>query len=510
MMTKRLFITLATMLFVAAGCATSGGLTRKDVLQQYDTLGKLSKELTASEGNGADLLAPEGFNDAKEQLEEAVAYAQDGKKTKADASAENGLGILDLVNRHMDESRELMSEVLATRERARAAGAPGLFPTKYENLEARMRKATTLIEHGKTEKALEMRPDLLNDYSELELKALKKGTIAAAKAAIDRAEESEADDYAPKTLKLAEEEIKLVPSVLEADRTQTEKAEAHAERVIWLSSRAEAITELAKMFEDRDYTSEDIVLWYQDQLDIVNEPITGDLPFNEANRVVVDGLRETVASFMKALDDARDMIEKNQARIEELEKKSAKKRAELEKIIKKLLSASRKELVSLRKKYSSMISDEGKKSAETERLELETKERFEYVSSLFKDSEATVTLDGTNILILITGLQFKPGGTEIKARNFGLMNKVISAIRQFPKSKIEVSGHTDSKGGADRNLSISMKRSANVEKFMTEVGGIDKERVKSKGYGEKKPVASNDSRKGRAKNRRLEVLIINK
>ncbi len=509
-MMKNLFGPWILIVGVVSGCATSGGLTRKDVLQQYDKLSRLSSELTAAEGNGADLLAPEGFAEVKELLEQAVVYAQDAEKTKADDTADKGLSTLDLVNRHMVESREAMTEVLATRERARAAGAPGLFSTKYESLEDRLRKATILIEHGRAEKALELRPDLLNAYSDLELKALKKGTVAAAKAAIERAEENDADDYAPKTLKLAEEEIKLVPSVLEADRTQTDKANEHAERVIWLAGRAEAITEMAKMFEDRDYTAEDIVLWYQKQLETINEPLTSELQFSESNRVVVDALRETVASFIKALEDARGMIKKNQSRIEDQEKKAAKRQTELEGIIRELLNANRKQLVALKKKYKGMLSDDAKSQAESERLELETKERFEYVQSLFDKSEATVSLKGNNILIQVQGFHFKPGGSEIKARNFGLLNKVISAIQQFPKSRIEVSGHTDSKGNADRNLALSVKRAANVEKFMTEVGGIPAERVESKGFGETKPVASNEKRKGRARNRRIEVLLINK
>jgi OOP family OmpA-OmpF porin len=215
------------------GCATGGGLTRKDVLQQYENVGKLNTELTAAEGNGAELLAPEGFEEAKAKLEEAIQLAIDAKKDKADSVADEGLKTLDEVNKHMKETREVMAEVLETRDRSKAAGAPGLFSQEYEQLEKRLRKATNLIEQGRTDKAREARPELLDAYSDLELRALKKGSVEAAKAAIENAEQKEADDYAPKTLKLAEEEIKLVTSVLEADRTQVDKANAHAERVIW-------------------------------------------------------------------------------------------------------------------------------------------------------------------------------------------------------------------------------------------------------------------------------------
>jgi OOP family OmpA-OmpF porin len=491
------------------GCATGGGLTRKDVLQQYENVGKLNTELTAAEGNGAELLAPEGFEEAKAKLEEAIQLAIDAKKDKADSVADEGLKTLDEVNKHMKETREVMAEVLETRDRSKAAGAPGLFSQEYEQLEKRLRKATNLIEQGRTDKAREARPELLDAYSDLELRALKKGSVEAAKAAIENAEQKEADDYAPKTLKLAEEEIKLVTSVLEADRTQVDKANAHAERVIWLSGRAVAITDIVKMFKSRNYTGEDIVLWYQDQLDTVNEHLADELPFNEPNKVVVEGLRDTIGSVIKALADARDMIQKNQSRIEELEKKAAKERTEYDAIIKEILGASRKDLVALRKKYSSKLSDDAKGRAEAERIELEIKEKAEYVKSIFRENEATVSQDGNNVLIQIHGFQFKTGGSEIGAANFGLLNKAISAIQQFPNSHIVVSGHTDSKGNADRNLALSIKRALNVAKFMTEVGGIPSKRVESQGFGETKPVASNENRKGRALNRRIEFLIVN-
>ncbi len=508
-MTKFVFL-ISVALLVCAGCATGGGLTRKDVLKQYQEVGKLSTQITQAEADGAKVLAPEGFALAKEQLEEAIGYATDAKKAKANVAAENGLGTLTKVKRHMEESLEVMEEVLATRERARKAGAPGLFSKKYEKLEDGLKKATILVEKDRADKARKLRPDLLDEYSELELKALKKGSVAAAKAAIQRADSKDASKYAPKTLMLAEEEVKLVSSVLEADRTQTEKADTHAQRVIWLSGQAEAITELTKAFEKQDATLEDIILWYQDQLAKINEPLEGDLPFNESNPVVIETLQETLASLMKALTDARSMMKENQTRIQDLDKKLASQRKDYQGKIQELLGASRKELVALRKKYSNELSDKARKVAATERAELETEERFKYVKTMFDKREATISLKEKDVLIQVQGFRFSPGDAEIKARNFGLLNKVISAIQQFPYAFITISGHTDSVGNAEKNMALSTKRAANVEKFLVEVGGMSDNTIESKGYGETKPVASNNKRRGRAKNRRIEILIANK
>ncbi len=510
-MIKRVSIIILS-LCVFAGCAagSKGGLTRKDVIVQYDGIRQLSTELTAAEGNGAPALAPEGFAKVREQLDLAIDYASGGKKEKAEAAAEEGLVLIRKVRRQMEESREMFSEVLATRERARNAGAPGLFPKKYKALEEDLLEATQLLEVGKEKKAVKFRRELLEAYSGLELKALKKGTVAAAGAAIRRAEKNDAGDYAPKTLKQAKEELKRVALVLDADRTHTEKANEHAMRVIWLAGRAEAITKLAKMFEDKDYSFESIILWYQDQLNGISEPLKRELPFNESNAVVVDNLNQVLASLMNALVDARKMMKENGSRIEDLERKAADLHKEYQGKIRELLGASRKELVVLRKKYANELSPKARKTAEKERIALESKERFDYVQSMFNEKEAKVSMDKADVLIQIHGFRFPPGKAQINAVNFGLLNKVISAIEQYPKSQAIISGHTDSKGDADKNLALSVKRAANVQKFLHEIGGISKDRTESQGFGETKPVASNNKKRGRALNRRIEILIINR
>jgi hypothetical protein len=259
-------VSILGLVALVTACATGGGLSRKDILKQYDKVGELDRSIKEAEQNQGKLLASEGLAQAKERLEEAVALAADGKKEKANNAAEKGLGSIAAVKLNMDKARELMREVLTTRERAESEGAPAMFEAAFKTLDEDFRKATVLIEKGNLDKAMEMRPDLVKRYSELELKALKKGTVEAAKAAIAQAKKSDAEEYAPKTLKEAEEEKKLVSVVLEADRTQTEKASAHAQKTIWLANRASAITELAKHFESKEFSWEDMILWYQDQL----------------------------------------------------------------------------------------------------------------------------------------------------------------------------------------------------------------------------------------------------
>ena len=129
---------------------------------------------------------------------------------------------------------------------------------------------------------------------------------------------------------------------------------------------------------------------------------------------------------------------------------------------------------------------------------------------MFTEAEANVFLQRNDVLISAHGFHFPSGTSEIQTDNFPLMNKIIRAIKTFPDARIEITGHTDSSGSDSINLSISQARAENVGKFLTAVGEISKERIKTSGFGESRPVASNGTAEGRAENRRVEIKIINK
>ena len=165
--------------------------------------------------------------------------------------------------------------------------------------------------------------------------------------------------------------------------------------------------------------------------------------------------------------------------------------------------------VSLRKKYEREITQQNKKREALEKRERETRQRFEDVQSLFTEEEAEVYRKRQNVLILAHGFYFESGKSEIKAVNFALLNKIDQASKKFPKSKLVISGHTDSTGNPRKNKLLSEKRAANVAKFLKDTKGIKSSRISVRGFGAEKPVASNNTKEGRSRNRRIEVLIQN-
>jgi OOP family OmpA-OmpF porin len=160
--------------------------------------------------------------------------------------------------------------------------------------------------------------------------------------------------------------------------------------------------------------------------------------------------------------------------------------------------------------YEAELSAASEQAAQIAQKDRETREKFDRVQALFTPDEANVYLQRGNVLIAAQGFWFPPGQSEIDAVNFPLLNKIVRAIGEFPGSHVEVMGHTDATGDAELNRTLSKLRADKVARFLVDVGGVEPQRVMAEGYGEERPVASNDTVEGRAANRRVEVLIVNR
>lgn len=118
-----------------------------------------------------------------------------------------------------------------------------------------------------------------------------------------------------------------------------------------------------------------------------------------------------------------------------------------------------------------------------------------------------VQIEGDKIVIL-EKVFFQTGKGVIEERSYGLLDEVASTIQTAPLDGIvEVQGHTDDQGKESSNLNLSQARAEAVVEYL--VGkGVPAEKLRAKGYGESKPIADNKTEDGRAKNRRVEFLIV--
>jgi OOP family OmpA-OmpF porin len=93
---------------------------------------------------------------------------------------------------------------------------------------------------------------------------------------------------------------------------------------------------------------------------------------------------------------------------------------------------------------------------------------------------------------------------DIKSDAHPMLNEAVKILKKNPAIKVEVDGHTDNVGPAAYNVKLSERRANSVMKYFVD-NGVEAERLTVKGFGLTKPAASNDTKEGRAKNRRVEL-----
>lgn len=115
---------------------------------------------------------------------------------------------------------------------------------------------------------------------------------------------------------------------------------------------------------------------------------------------------------------------------------------------------------------------------------------------------------GKAILVnLPNGVTFDTDSTIIKPAFRDTLDKVAQSLVQYPDSLIDVYGHTDSTGSDSYNQTLSENRARAVADYLSS-RGVAPGRVRSQGFGESQPVASNATEEGRSANRRVEIKIV--
>lgn len=122
-------------------------------------------------------------------------------------------------------------------------------------------------------------------------------------------------------------------------------------------------------------------------------------------------------------------------------------------------------------------------------------------------SGVDVIRDGDNLLLRMpSGITFAYNDAAVQPQFQPTLNDVAAVLAQYPKTYIDVYGHTDSDGTDAYNQSLSERRAQAVGDYLTS-HGVQSARIATRGFGETQPIASNATAEGKASNRRVEIKI---
>jgi outer membrane protein OmpA-like peptidoglycan-associated protein len=108
--------------------------------------------------------------------------------------------------------------------------------------------------------------------------------------------------------------------------------------------------------------------------------------------------------------------------------------------------------------------------------------------------------------IVVKGILFDTGKSEVKPESAPALQEVVKMLKQDPKIKVYVVGHTDNVGALAANIDLSKRRAAAVVQELTTKYGVEAARLQAFGDGPYAPISSNDSEDGRSLNRRVELV----
>ncbi len=447
--------------------------------------GDTDKILQAAKEQNAHLYSPRHFEkglDAYQDAEDALNKGKDLDNIRS-LLADAGISFKKALD-GCKLGEITFTSVMKARNDAVSADAPQFAPELWTRAEEQFRSGAYDLEDGDVNDAKARASEAEGMYRTAELEAIKGNYLGPARALLQKAGELDVQDNAPGTLARAEKLTTQVEELLKSNRYDTDEARQVAQEAKYEAQHAITVHQQIENFKKSERTLEDLILGYENQMTTLAKALDIAPRFDSGPEAVTEELS---------------------AEIRQREATSLKDAA--------TITQHEEEIANLKQQVASMEARVGTLT-EAERelkhriaIQKHQEATFADVTAMFTKEEGMVVRNGQNGIIRLYGLTFPVGKNTIEPQFFGLLTKVQVAVRKFGKCQISVEGHTDSRGSDELNQKLSESRARAVAEYLKANMGGDFPIV-AQGYGESKPVASNDSETGRAKNRRIDIVII--
>lgn len=441
-------------------------------------LSNLENELLLARQQQMPLLAPESWEKAiRANTSARDAFAHNRPSPTIRKSIDQAMAALASARETMRLGRVTFESVLSSRTSALSAGADKLAAKTWTEGEEQFHKAALSLEHNRPDKAQTLAAAALQSYRAAELDAIKGVILRDARNLLAQADEEKVERYAPKTLALARASLADAESSLVEDRYDTDRprllaqqAKEQASHALHLAAVIKGVDNDDRRFEEVLLASEAPVVDIAKALDVTPDLSNGVASTGAQTLAAVTANKRELAQLKLALDDRDERI----------------------KTLETALGGASQEAVAL----NSILAEQQERRAQLDQVE-----------QMFASNEAELLRSGNTIILRLVGLSFDSGSAVILVNYFPLMTKVEDAIKIFPDAVITVEGHTDSFGSDELNLELSQRRADAVRSFLLSQMELAPYRISAMGYGEARPIASNDTADGRARNRRIDLVI---
>jgi len=439
----------------------------------------------AAEAVNAKLYAPKNWGSGMKEYRNAEDLLERGRNIDyVRSNAADAVRYFRTASKAAQLAHTALAQAIKSRQDGANAQAPKLSPELWSDAQQEFARAIRLLERGDLKNAKRRENEAINLYREAELVAIKAQYLSETRRLLADADRARVGKYAPITLGKAKRLLADAERELNENRYDTDLPRSLAMEANYEAKHALYLSEVVRQVRDRDLTAEQLILAWEEPLRAV-AGVADIVPNMQEGPDKL--LAELLAYFEQEANDLQELQQEkaeNEVRLADME-------AEVSALDERLGGAT------------------AERAALVQRLEAQArvKQQFEQVEKIFSSYEARVFREGDTIILRMVGLNFDSGASQLKPENFPLLAKVEKAIDVFPRSELIIEGHTDSHGGDDLNQKLSQERAESVQQYMINAMRIPTYRLIATGYGETRPVASNETEAGRARNRRIDIVI---
>jgi outer membrane protein OmpA-like peptidoglycan-associated protein len=433
-----------------------------------------NKALRRANEERASLLSPTSYARGAEYYREAEATLSSG-------------GTIESIRRDLEEATEsflaaaeqsglartTFQTVLNAREDAINAEAAKYAAEQWNEAEVLFAESAVRLERGRLERARSEGGRAELRFREAELIAIKANYLTETRTLLEKADDVRADRHAPASFARATELLAEAESLLNSNRYDTDRPRTLARQAKHNALHAIYVIGLEDAIRRRELTLENVLLDWEASIGRLAELLDVPVVFDEGEEAAIAAIETGI----------KTLISKNAA----LSASLSDRELQLDTLIEETASMERLARLVARQERQ--------------------KQRLATVEALFTDNEAVVFRQEDRIILRMVGLTFQTAKSELTREHEPLLTSLKRALAEFPESNVVIEGHTDSYGSDVDNLALSQRRADALEQYLLDNTPIAPGNLTALGYGESSPVANNETPSGRARNRRIDVII---
>jgi len=442
-----------------------------------------SAAMTRARLANADLLAPLTF----ETGTTAYANAEDlyDRHRPVDAIKEQLQEATSSFARAIDAATYAQTQfasALKARSDAMGAGAPRASAQLWVQAEALLRSAAASMENDRPGEARTGAGEAQGIYRSAELDAIRETLLGPARELLARAEEMHVASTAPQTFERAGQLLDLADALVRQNRYDLTEAQRLASEAKYEAAHAIYLHRTLTEIEERKLPIENALLLSEGAIARIAATLNTHIGF--------DGGYDPVVEEINAAIRSRDTV-----------------RAALADSIRRL----REENAALRVRLASaQLGATGAPARTDEDREAELRQRVNNAiaraARFFSQREGRVLREGNTVVLRLYAIEFTPDGDSLAPGATEVLARVDKAIRLFPDCHVKVEGHTEPGGSETANQKMSEARAAAVGDYLRAFPPPAK-LIESEGWGSSSPIADNATAEGRARNRRIDIVI---